>query len=304
MIGGQAQFSRKTRRHHFRLAQLGRKSLQGVHLHTHLRTLPRHHVQNVAGARGLPVPAVFPDQAGDLICERPEGTFVLSEYVPGRLHEPGTMPARAARNLGATLARLHIALENLPAGEPPVMPSLEQIEVQLRSLLQAARSRHDSAVDAVAAGVLEAKLDLLATIDDVPALPARWTHGDYEWRNVLFDDVDEVTAVIDFDDAQYYSPARDVMRCIALSFPNLEPEVDDYFAGYVSTRGLTREDAESYVAFYRYISTFRVWPMIDRYRNPERYQSEWDALIQPLPEWDWLALSERFAEIAATVGPR
>ena len=204
--------------------------------------------------------------------------------------------------MGEVFGRLHDALSLMPPGVMRSLPTPEAIGAQLHSLLAIARSRRDNPIDAVAEGVLEAKLDLLARIDEAPVFSAQWTHGDFEWRNVLFNERDEVTAVIDFDDAAYYSPARDVMRCIALSFPDLGPEMDDFFAGYVSVRHLSTADARVYVDFYRYISTFRVWPIIDRYLHAERYRPEWDDLIQPFITWDWQAMSDRLAGIAGGVG--
>jgi hypothetical protein len=92
------------------------------------------------------------------------------------------------------------------------------------------------------------------------------------------------------------------MRCIALSFPGLGPDAFAFFEGYASAKGLSPEQAHGYVEFYRYISTYRVWPASTRYLDPNGYNPQWDGLIQPLPEWDWEMLSERFASIAARQG--
>jgi Ser/Thr protein kinase RdoA (MazF antagonist) len=218
-------------------------------------------VQTAAAAQGLPVPRLLPNLGGETITAAHDHAFTLSEYVPGRLFEPNAIPPAAARRMGEVLGRLHEALLlTLPAGEQPEMPSVEAIEEQLRSLLAIAGSRRHDPVDAIAEGALQAKLDLLATIESVPRCGSQWTHGDYEWRNVLFDDNDEVAAIIDFDNAIYHPPERDVMRCIALSFPGLPLEVDDFFAGYASVRQVRPGDVPHYVELYRYLSTFRVWP--------------------------------------------
>jgi Ser/Thr protein kinase RdoA (MazF antagonist) len=205
--------------------------------------------------------------------------------------------------MGVVLGRLHEALLSLPPDpNPRALPTLQAIEADLRGLLAVARSRRDNTVDAVAEGVLEAKLNLVSTIDSVPAVTSQWTHGDYEWRNVLFDERDEVAAVIDFDNATYYSPERDVMRCIALTFPALEPEADLFFEGYAAVRKVSPRDAASYGELYRYFSTYRVWPISERYLRPDRYQARWDALIQPFLAWDWQALAGRLAEAAVRAG--
>jgi hypothetical protein len=62
---------------------------------------------------------------------------------------------------------------------------------------------------------------------------------------------------------------------------------------------LSAEQARGYVALYRYISSYRVWPAAQRYLEPETYDPRWDDLIVPFPDWDWAMLSDRFAEIAA-----
>ncbi len=129
----------------------------------------------------------------------------------------------------------------------------------------------------------------------------QWTHGDYEWRNVIFDEQDEVVAVLDFDNLVCYGRERDVMRCLALSFETGSHDADAYLGGYASASRLTADEARNYVEAYRYFSTFRTWPISVRYLEPENYQSRWDELIRPGPEttWRWDEMSDRFAVIAA-----
>ena len=58
-----------------------------------------------------------------------------------------------------------------------------------------------------------------------------WSHGDYEWRNVMFDDQYEVVAIFDFDEAGCYSVGREVFRCRELSFRPGAPEAPDIPGG-------------------------------------------------------------------------
>jgi Ser/Thr protein kinase RdoA (MazF antagonist) len=256
--------------------------------------------QQAAEPHGLPVPSLVPNRHGETVTWVDRHAYVLSEYVVGHLHGPGRVPAVAARNMGVILARLHDALLSLaPDLNPQPLPSLEVIEADLRGLLAHARSRRDNPVDAVAEGVIEAKLDLLSSSPAVPDCERQWTHGDYEWRNVLFDEQDNVAAVIDFDNVIYYPAERDVMRCIALTFPALEPEADSFFEGYAAVRRVSPRDAASYVELYRYFATFRVWPISERYLRSDRYQAHWDEFIQPFAVWDWQALTDRLTEAAA-----
>lgn len=254
--------------------------------------------QMLADAGGVPVPRMvmaggvpFVEVAGSL--------FVLSKYVPGRLYLPDTMPLQAARRMGEMLARLQSALAELPPGRPSALWPLDAIEGYLNALLVIATKRRGrSEVDERAYQLLRSRLVLLETLGEMPAFEPGWSHGDYEWRNVMFDESDEVCAVIDFDDLQYFSPAREVMRCMALSFPSLGENAFAFLAGYASASGISPKTARSYVEFYRYISAYRVWPVSARYLDPERYQTRWDEFIQSGRTWDWDVLADRFAAIA------
>lgn len=195
----------------------------------------------------------------------------------------------------------------MPEGTLTTVPSPEWIEDHLLSVLAIGEGRraHD-ALDEVACRVLEQKLRLLKELTVPAPLISKWTHGDYEWRNVLFNDRDEVVGIIDFDNVRFDNVrfdnvARDIMRCIALSFLAGSKEGFAFFEGYASASQVTPAEAHEYVNFYRHISTFRTWPISVRYLEPEKYFSRWDELIQPLPEWDWEEAAQRFADIAARI---
>jgi Ser/Thr protein kinase RdoA (MazF antagonist) len=178
------------------------------------------------------------------------------------------MPVDAARRMGVMLARLQNALGDLPAEKLLDLLTPDQIRVHLEELLRFAEARrHRDPVDERACQLIRQKLSLLGTLDAVPSFEPGWTHGDYQHTNVLFDDCDEVAGIIDFDAVSYFSPARDVMRCIALSFPGLGPDAFAFFEGYASAKGLSPEQAHGYVEFYRYHSLSRpqrVQPAVGR----------------------------------------
>jgi Ser/Thr protein kinase RdoA (MazF antagonist) len=246
------------------------------------------------------VPEIVRSATGAPFVEAGGAYFVLSRFIEGRTYEPDLMPVRAAHRLGVTLAQLQAALASLPAGEAPELWSRGRIEAYLDRLLRAADTRrHADAVDARAYEKLLRKRRLLDQLGEVPSYEPGWTHGDYHWRNVLFGVDDEVRAVIDFDTLHYFSPARDVMRCLALSFPSLGEAAFAFLTGYVSGRRITPEQAVAHVELYRYLSSYRVWPESVRYLEPETYDPAWDDLIQPFPDWDWDALADRFASIAS-----
>ena len=256
--------------------------------------------QEIARQQGLPVPRVVRTKDGRSFTQRNGVFFSLSEHIEGRIFPPGQMPKRAAARMGEVLAPLHRALQNLPEGTSTTVPSPDWIEEHLLSLLAIGDGRRaHNALDEVACTVLEQKLRLLKELTVPAPYISQWTHGDYEWRNVLFNNRDEVVGIIDFDDLLFGNASRDITRCVVLSFPAGSEEAIAFFEGYASSSQVTSAEAHDYVTFYRYTSTFKTWPMSVRYLEPEKYFSRWDEFLQPLPEWDWEQLAHSFADIAA-----
>ncbi|HLF78449.1 MAG TPA: phosphotransferase [Dehalococcoidia bacterium] len=250
---------------------------------------------------GLPVPRIVQTRDGLPFALHDGRLYVLTEFVDGRTYPAGTMPERAARNLGAVHARLLDALAGL--GEVPVvnLPGLEWEDHLTRLLAIAVERRHESPVDEVACLMLEQKLRIFrAWQGPPPHVRAQWTHGDVQWRNVLFDEHDEVIAIFDFDNLRAADPGRDVLRCFTLGFPHGSPESLVYFEGYASAARITPEEAQRYVHVYHYMSA-QVWPVDVRYLQPELYQARWDQFIEPRPlawETGWDRLAEQLASIA------
>ena len=82
-------------------------------------------LQQAALIHGVPVPHVVLNDREEAVTVVEGRAFVLSEYVEGRLYEPGRVPAAAARSMGVELARLHDALLQLaPDVSPRPLPSL------------------------------------------------------------------------------------------------------------------------------------------------------------------------------------
>ncbi len=57
-------------------------------------------VHQAAFAQGLPVPEVIPNAGSDVVTEAEGGIYVLSRFVPGRLYEPGCIPATRGTSHG------------------------------------------------------------------------------------------------------------------------------------------------------------------------------------------------------------
>jgi Ser/Thr protein kinase RdoA (MazF antagonist) len=251
---------------------------------------------------GLPVPRVVHMGDGSAFAIRDSRFFVLTEFVQGRTHPAGMMPERAARNLGAIHARLLDSLRGLGDAPAQELPNLDWVRAYLDQLLEiGSRRRHDDPVDEAACLELEQKLRMLeAWSGPVPVVHPQWTHGDYTWRNILFDDADELVAIIDFDNLRFTSRGRDVMRCFTLSFPHGSNTALSYFQGYAQVAKPAAEDVREYVNLYRYMSMYGTWPADVRYLETASYQRRWDEFIGPRPlawETGWEELAEQLASL-------
>jgi aminoglycoside phosphotransferase (APT) family kinase protein len=186
---------------------------------------------------GLPIPKVR--QTSDGRASAIQWPLLPDDYVAGHTFPGGNMPDEAAFRLGVTHAKLLSLLAAIPGATPQELPDLESTEAHLRALLAiGSKRRGQDARDEASCLQLEQKLRMLqAWQGPAPKVRAQWTHGDYTWRNVLFDGDDEVAAIVDFDNLRSSDRGRDVMRCFTLSFPHGSPAARSYFGGYAAASG-------------------------------------------------------------------
>ncbi|MEV5989420.1 phosphotransferase [Streptomyces sp. NPDC052051] len=207
----------------------------------------------VLGAHGVPACAPLPTVHGDVIAEIRGGVYCLFPWSDGE-HVRGTdlSPAQTSE-LGAHLAGLHTALGRAAdEGRMPAVPTSVTAEVTEadRALQKAerlagavtARGAGDS-FDAAAGAALEERkilLDKHAHLrpeGEDPAGPHGWTHGDFQYRNLLWAD-DELAAVLDWDRLGVRPYAEEVVRTAQAQFGvegvfDLE-RVSVFVAGYRS----------------------------------------------------------------------
>ncbi len=257
---------------------------------------------------GLPVPEVISATDGADFAVLGGVYYVLSKFVSGRTYSAGEMPRDAALDMGHVHAKLLDSMSRLPGAEPTTLPGPATIQARLTRLLDlGVEQRRSSSLHEQACLILEQRLRMLeAWRGRTPEVSTQWTHGDYTWRNVLFDTRDKVVAVIDFDNLRSMHPARDVMRCFTLSFPYGSRTALDYFEGYARASALTPDEARSFVHIYHYLSTYGTWPADVLLEQPEQYQSRWDVFMNPQPSsWEtgWDELAKQLAAIAGAANP-
>ncbi|MFH8515197.1 phosphotransferase [Streptomyces gelaticus] len=213
----------------------------------------------VLASHGVPVCAPLFTTAGDAVAEVGGSGYCLFPWSAGE-HVRGTdLWPEQVSELGTHLAGLHAALSRVAdvAGLPtaPMSVTAEVTEperaVQQADRLAGAVAARGSggAFDAAAGVALEERKILLDKHSRlrpegvVPAGPHGWTHGDFQYRNLLWAD-GELATVLDWDRLGVRPYAEEVVRTAQVQFGmegvfDLE-RVSAFVAGYQSVIPLER----------------------------------------------------------------
>lgn len=213
--------------------QVGRFALKRVtdvpldRLRRNLAVLP------VLASYGIPVCTPLPTTHGDVIAEVRSGIYCLFSWAAGE-HVRGTdLSLTQTSKLGTHLAGLHTALGRAAdeAGMPsePTSVTAEVTEVgravqKADRLAEAmsARGAGDAFDRAAGTALAERKILLdkhthLRPERDIPAGPHGWTHGDFQYRNLLWAD-GELNTVLDWDRLGVRPYAEEVVRTAQVQF--------------------------------------------------------------------------------------
>ncbi|MEE1842848.1 phosphotransferase [Streptomyces sp. NPDC094045] len=207
----------------------------------------------VLASYGVPVCAPLRTVHGDVIAEVHGGVYCLFSWSAGE-HVRGTdLSLTQTSELGTHLAGLHTALGRAvdEAGMPAVPASVTAEVTEAGRAVQKA-DRLTGAVSARGAGdafdraagtaleerkILLEKHAHLRPEGDTPAGPQGWTHGDFQYRNLLWAD-GGLVAVLDWDRLGVRPYAEEVVRTAQVQFGvegvfDLE-RVTAFVAGYRS----------------------------------------------------------------------
>ncbi len=182
---------------------------------------------------GIPVIVPVVGSSGGVVVEVGGSGYCLFPWAQGAHVRGVDLPLAQVRRLGAVLAKLHLALGH--AAETGVLPAVpdnltadvvtpERASEKADRLGTAARAHGSgdsfdaAALDALAKRrVLLAEYAALRPEGDVPAGPYGWTHGDFQYRNLLWAD-GELTAVLDWDRLGVRPYAEEVTRTTQVQF--------------------------------------------------------------------------------------
>ncbi|MFG2616016.1 phosphotransferase [Streptomyces sp. NPDC048507] len=202
---------------------------------------------------GIPVPAPLVDAGGDLVAEVGGHGYCVLPWVDGE-HLQGTdLPLDQVRDLGALLGRLHEGLRRHGPGPVPEQGPAAKVRdaAEADRAAAALMSRLPADPDTAAAEALHSRRGLLARYagarpdGDVPAGPYGWTHGDFQYRNLLRRD-GRVVAVLDWDRLGIRPYGEEVARTAQVQFGvggafDLD-RVAAFCSGYRSVIDLSEDD--------------------------------------------------------------
>ncbi|MFI6056002.1 phosphotransferase [Streptomyces violascens] len=208
-------------------------------------------------ADGLPVPAALTTPDGTSVVEIDGHHYCVLPWVDG-VHVPGVdLTGEQAHALGVLLARLHQSLKAHAPGPAPEQPPTAKVTDPGQAAITADRllglipAGSADPFDQAAARALEERKILLEKHADarptssVPAGPYGWTHGDFQYRNLLRADGD-VVAILDWDRLAVRPYAEEVARTAQVQFGvNGRFDLDRvaaFVSGYCSLIPLTAEE--------------------------------------------------------------
>ncbi|MFE7659557.1 phosphotransferase [Streptomyces celluloflavus] len=184
-------------------------------------------------ADGIPVCAPVTTASGDSVAEISDDGYCLFPWSAGEHIRGIELPLSQATALGAHLARLHVALGRTVGQQAlPTVPDTVTADVtaperavqKADRLAAAVRARGTGdTFDAIAADALEQRrvlLDKHAHLrpeGDTPAGPHGWTHGDFQFRNLLWAG-GELAAILDWDRLGVRPYAEEVVRTAQVQF--------------------------------------------------------------------------------------
>lgn len=182
---------------------------------------------------GIPVSAPVTTTAGSLVAEVGGGVWCLFPWAAGAHVRGIDLSLTQAASLGAHLGRLHVSLGRVCGrGLLPVVPdavaadlTLPEGAVEKSRRLSAAVAEKGvgSAFDVAASVALDHRRMLISKHADLrpqlgtPEGAHGWTHGDFQYRNLLWED-EELAAVLDWDRVGVRPYAEEVVRTAQVQF--------------------------------------------------------------------------------------
>ncbi|MGW1642183.1 phosphotransferase [Streptomyces lavendulae] len=206
-------------------------------------------------AEGVPVPVALTSDSGETVVETGGHGYCVLPWVAGSHVEGTDLPVYQARDLGVLLGQLHEGLRHhvpAPVPEHPptakVRPAARAVEAAQALMTRLPKTPFGKAAEEALRGRLEllAGFDVRPPAGEEPAGSFGWTHGDFQYRNLLRDAGGDVVAIVDWDRLGVRPYAEEVARTAQVQFGvggtfDLE-RISAFVSGYRSVVDLPTAD--------------------------------------------------------------
>lgn len=231
-------------------------------------------------AKGVPALEPVTSRAGERFLEMASGLWTVTPFAPGSQTDRKKMTSEQDSGMGRCLAGLINALstcpENLGKRRRMRVDAQKTLSEMARyvALIQACPNPEDS--EGYALDRLNGRREWIEkhageTTDGLTALEHQVIHGDYQEKNVFFDDRGEVVALIDWDNAWTAPPEWEIIRTLNFVM-EFDPDRGRTFAeGYRESADLNFESLDRAAWAYGVSRTHDLWLFEEIYgRGNER----------------------------------
>lgn len=194
-------------------------------------------LQDKLNKAGIPCPRVHA-YGGSYIQRTNSGErYMITEYCPGRMVNPGEASANQMYHLGQVTGRLHQWLTRNASQSLPLHWTPDSKETTLQHW---AKNWHEAQGSGSAKYIsaLEVQRRIIDVMDPAifQACEEGWVHWDLFVDNILFHS-DSVSAILDFDRMNYIYPEFDISRAI--------------LSGAIANNRINMESAQAFIDGYR-----------------------------------------------------
>jgi Ser/Thr protein kinase RdoA (MazF antagonist) len=245
-----------------------------VRFHRRNRAIERlqreHRAIHWAAEQGLPVIRPLVASTGDTLIRVGDRIVAAFPWVPGRSPARGKLTTGQAGAMGEMLGRLHAIFVAYPDPDLPWIwnswpPEPARALDDLRACAIALRDAPVADAERQVIGTcLEIQLARLPTEGagprpDPSAAGSQPVHGDYHERNVLLDDAETITAVVDWDMVTRMPRAFEVVRCLTYAGLLDPPRLAAFLAGYGTHTSLSPDEARAAVGLWWRFNLLQSW---------------------------------------------
>jgi homoserine kinase type II len=239
-------------------------------------------------------------------CE--SGLWMVSPFAPGHQTDREDMSPEEDRGMGKCLAKLIRVLSTCPKQlgkrrrlQVDVQKTLEEID-RIETLIRSHPTQQDYeqfAVDRLRGRRSWIECHANETTDGLEALAHQVIHGDYQEKNVFFDDLGEVVGLIDWDNAWTAPPEWEIIRTLNFVMDFDPARGTNFIEGYRASGDLDLESLDRAAWAYGVSRTHDLWLFKEIYKrgNERARRFQRPGAFQPVYD-RWVPLRDALERVS------